>query len=505
MKRISRLLALVLALLAVVCAAAQAAEDGFSSVYTYNYDYWGEVRESPNAYRAEQVVFSTTLGLEKPMLRPQSLFARGEDLYVADTGNNRILQLRREGESFSLTRIIDAVNGAQPAGFDAPGDVFVDEAGSIYVADTNHHRVVLMDRDLNFVREYVKPEDATFEQNLSFLPSKVVVDVAGRVYCLVSNVNKGLVKYEADGTFTGFIGANAVSVNMGEYIWRRFFMTKAQREQTVNFVPTEYENCYIDPQGFIYVTNTVFSEYDLKSDAAKPIRRLNNIGNDILVKNDRYPPIGDLFWVEGSSASSSAGPCRFTDITVMDDEIYVAIDRTRGRLFGYDSQGILLWAFGTKGNMDGAFARAASIEHMGHNLLVMDQLENSITVFSPTEYGETIYAANEAYSRGEYDESAELWREVMKMNANYPLAFRGIGRAILRQDQFEEAMDYFKLAHDRPNYGRAFKLYRKVWVEKNIWIIVLILAALLVIPLVIGRVRRMKMEVMVYEHSKVKK
>ena len=140
---------------------------------------------------------------------------------------------------------------------------------------------------------------------------------------------------------------------------------------------------------------------------------------------------------------------------------------------------------------------------MGYDLLVLDQLENSVTLFQPTEYGQAIYDASETYLKGEYDESAELWRSVLKMNANFPLAFRGIGRAILRQDRFEEAMDYFRLAHDRENYGRAFKLYRKIWVEKNIGWVILILAAALIIPLGIGRIRRMKGEVITHERSKV--
>ena len=89
------------------------------------------------------------------------------------------------------------------------------------------------------------------------------------------------------------------------------------------------------------------------------------------------------------------------------------------------------------------------------------------------------------------------------MNANYPLAFRGIGRAILRQNRYEEAMDYFELAHDVDNYGRAYKLYRKEWVEKNIWWVMLIIAALLIVPLITGRIKRMKWEVSEHERSKI--
>ena len=100
--------------------------------------------------------------------------------------------------------------------------------------------------------------------------------------------------------------------------------------------------------------------------------------------------------------------------------------------------------------------------------------------------------------------SAEIWEKVLKYNANYPLAFRGIGRTLLRQDQYEKAMDYFRMAHDRDNYGRAFKLYRKEWIEKNIWWVFAVLALLLIVPVILGRIKRMKWEVIMHEQSKVR-
>lgn len=586
-KRVLTVLCCLMMLLPIVPAAA---DDGFSTSYTYTYDYWEDVQESPDAYRVENIIDSVTLGLDKldniRMKNPQSLFVRDNTIYVCDTDNNRILVIERQGSAYILTDVINEMTGAEgeaapedipeetgeeegtdepgdqteaapeetasdettaeeeaspadepndgaaapeggtegdgsgktetawdPNKFSQPYDISVDTEGYIYVADYGNQRIVKMKKNeatgqYEFIHAYIKPTDATFDQSLAFLPKKVVVDVAGRVYALCKNVNKGLVKYDSDGEFTGFIGANTVSVSMAEYIWKRYFMTKEQRAQSENFVPTEYENIYIDDEGFIYATNTVFSEYDLKSDSAKPIRRLNSVGSDILIKNDRFPPIGDLDWVADAANDNSKqdkGPSRFVDVTVMNNDIYVALDRSRGRIFGYDSQGILLWAFGTKGNTDGAFTAAISIEHMGYDILVLDRLKNTITVFTPTEYGRTIYLATEKYLNGEYDESANLWREVLKMNANYPLAFRGIGRAVLRQDKYEEAMNYFKLAHDRENYGRAFKLYRKEWIDKNFWWIILIVAALLIIPLIVGRIKRMKWEVSEYERSKIRK
>ena len=495
-----RLLALCLAVMLLVPAGALAALDGYNSVYTYSYDYWDDIKEMPDAYRVEQVLYSATLGLDVAMRKPQSLYVRDRDLYVCDTGNNRVLHLTRGADgTFTLVRIITEIAGAEPAVLKTPSDVFVAENGDIYICDKDNNRVVQADKELNFIRSFVKPDDNTFDQNLSFLPDKLVVDTSGRVYVLATNVNKGLVKYEADGTFTGFIGANPVKYTMWDYIWKTFLSTKAQRAQQASFVPTEYSNIAIDSEGFIYATNTVFSEYDLVWDNAKPIRRLNAIGNDILVKNGWYPPIGDLHWEEGSI---DYGPSKFCDITVLDNDIYVAFDRTRGRLFGYDPQGILLWCFGTKGNSEGAFLSAASIEHMGNDLICLDANNCSVTVFTPTEYGELIYQASDEYLSGHYDESADTWREVLRFNANYNLAFIGIGRALMRQENYKEAMDYFKMAYDRENYGDAYRYYRKGLIEDNVGWLVAGVAALLVVPLIIRQVKKMKWEVEENERKK---
>ena len=503
MKQMYKIAAFITALLMLfVSGSALAVDDGYSTSYTYNYDYWTEVRESPDAYRVEAVINSASLGLEKNIKRPQSLFVLNNDLYIVDTDNNRIIQTTRKDNEFKLVRIIDTLKGVEPATLSSPQDVYVDAKENIYIADTNNQRVVAVDKDLNYIKQFVKPTDATFDQNLSFLPSKIVCDVAGRLYALVTYVNKGLVKFEADTTFTGFIGANKVTTSMADYIWKAYFQTDAQRAQSEAFVPTEYANIYMDPDGFIYATTINFKEYDLLYDNAKPIRRLNGVGDDILVKNDRYPPIGDLTW---ESDSEAYGPSKLIDVTVLENDIYVAFDRTRGRLFGYDSQGIMLWAFGTKGSIQGAFTGAVSIEHMGRDLLCLDQRENSITVFTPTEYGNLIYQAVDEYTQGDYDKSAETWRQVMKNNSNYSMAFIGIGRSLMRQEKYTEAMEYFEMAHDRDNYGRAFKYYRKQWVEQNILWIVILIGAVVIIPLVIGKAKKMKWEVVMHEHKQVNK
>ena len=486
-KRFPVFLLIVLMLLQTSCAYAST--DGFSTSYTYNYDYWNEICPSPDAYRVATVITSSSLGLETAIRRPQSLYVCGDELYLVDTGNNRILQILRDGDGFTLLRIIDSFSGHENNTFNTPQDVFVTESGDIYIADTNNNRVLLLDRDLNFVREYLKPTDAVFDQSQSFLPYKVVTDHAGRVYVLATNINKGLVKFEKSGKFVGFIGASPVTTSLAEYIWKYYFLTEDQQAQTEAFVPTEYDNICMDSRGFIYAVTNTFEVGNLLNDSAKPIRKLNGLGNDILIKNDKYPPVGDLVWNE------SPGPSRFVDIAVLDNGVYVAFDKTRGRLFGYDTQGIMLWAFGTQGNYDGAFTGPVSIEHMGNDLLCLDQFENSVTVFTPTEYGNLIYDAYNQYDRGDYSGSAETWQRVLQMNANYTPVFIGIGRSLLRQEKYEEAMDCFETAHDKENYGRAFRFFRKEWVEDNIGWIVVLFILILITPIAIKIRGRIKKEI----------
>jgi len=72
MKAAIRLTALALAVMLVLpFGAALAITDGYDSVYTYNYDYWDDYKETPDAYRVSQVIYSSVLGLEKPVLKAE--------------------------------------------------------------------------------------------------------------------------------------------------------------------------------------------------------------------------------------------------------------------------------------------------------------------------------------------------------------------------------------------------------------------------------------------------
>ncbi len=461
--------------------------------YTYCYDYWGDVQYSPDAYETVDVLTSEELGLDVKLSSPQGMFVSGKYIYVCDTGNNRILEFERDDtDTIRLVRQIDSIQGdTDVKSFNSPTDVAIGEDGCMYVADMNNNRVVKLDMDANYIMEFTKPDDVTFDQSISFIPTKLAVDTAGRVYCIATNVNKGLLKYENDGTFAGYIGATPVTYDWIDYIWKRL-ATQEQRAKMENFVPTEYDNIYMDYEGFIYACTSNVSEEEVDAGSATPIRRLNMLGSDILVRNGEWPVAGDLYIGSGGGYS---GPSLFTDITAMDNDVYIGLDRMRGRLFAYDDQGRMLYCFGGNGSMNGYFKQPAAIEHMGHDLLVLDALDCSITLFTPTEYGSLIFDAIEQFQDGFYEESGESWQSVMDLNGNYDMAYIGIGRSLLRQKKYHEAMDYFRLKYDEDNYSKAYKQYRKEWVEDHIVPIIVIVLLLLTVPLLVGRIRKTKQEI----------
>lgn len=477
-----RRLLITIASLFTLCAGLFAVGD------TYIYDVWRNIQKSPDVYRVVDVVYSEDFGLDKKFSAPSNVFCTKDKLYIVDSGNNRIVEAQyTDSKKIKYLRTIDSFKA--PEGivntFANPTDVFVNKDGSFFIADRDNGRVVKLDKDLNFLLNFIEPNDATYEKGKTFLPEKVVADAKGRAYVLARNVNKGFIKYEDDGTFTGFFGAGEVTYDWTDYIWKKF-ATRAQRDQMESFVPTEYSGAYIDPEGFIYATVKNFKPFELLTDQAKPIRRLNALGNDILIKDD-LPPVGDLQW--GTTVGLDS-PSHFNDVTVLENDIYVVVDENRGRIFGYNNQGYLLYAFSNSGNIEGFFRLPVAIDHINRDLFVLDQTNGSVTIFTPTNFGNMIYDATDYYAKGEYDKSAKEWEQVLKLNGNYDLAYEGLGKSYLRQNKYKEAMEYFKTKRFKKSYSKAFMYYRKEWIEAHLGAIMVILCILVFTSFIVKFIRK---------------
>lgn len=457
---------------------------GESTNYTYNYDFWGEQTASPDAYRVGAYILGSALGVGS-FRDPQGLFIRDNRIYVCDSGNDRIVLIEAdERGNHRVTKVVSSVliDGAESP-FDYPMDLFETRDGFIYIADTDNRRVLKLDRDWNYTAAITRPDDQSIGEGMEFLPVKLAADFAGRVFVLARNINKGLLEFDSRLSFAGYMGANRVQVNVADYVWK-LISTQAQKARMDLFIPTEYNNLCLDRDGFIYATNS--------SGQVDPVRRLNAMGQDILIRNGYEDPIGDLAY---GNAGGISGRSKFIDVAALDNDSYACFDRIRGRIFMYDFQGNLLYAFGGVGNREGCFVQPAALEKLGPSLYALDSRTAALTRFDLTGYGAAINRALDEYQAGRYEASAEQWEAVLKMNGNYDLAYIGIGRAALRQGEYQKAMKYYRLKRYREGYGKAFQLYRKQWMEANLWKILLVLALVLAGPPAVKFVLRIGKEV----------
>lgn len=480
MKKIAMKIFAAVMLLCVILPLLPARTEavGLDRYYTYNYDWYNYALPSPDAYTVRYRIDPAELGVGK-LKAAVGMFVRGDELYLVDTGNNRILQLRLSEMETTLVR---EITGTEEWTLSAPEDVFVTEDGTIYIADTGNRRVLVVDKELNILSVIEQPTGATYDATVEFKPSKLAVTAGDRLYVQATGVNKGLLEFSPEGVFNAYIGASSVRFDWQDYIWK-LISTDAQVAQMESFVPTEYNNIALDHKGYLFVTTNVFEVSDLLSGAAEPVRRLNQKGKNILIQND-WLVIGDYQW-------GKTGPSRFVDVTVLDNGLYYVLDSTNNRIFAYDTQGTPLYAFGGYGTRSGYFQSPKALEHWGTDLLVLDSTSGLVTVMRQTEYGALVQEAIDTYAVGEYDASYDCWEQVLQHNGNYRLAYDGIGKILLRNGEYMEALEYLEYARDRYYHSKAFALYRKDLIEKYL---IYVVAAILILVVVLAAVKIIRKE-----------
>jgi DNA-binding beta-propeller fold protein YncE len=452
---LSGLRRVVCAILQILVVAALAGQSSASIPYrSYTYDSYQSPVPSPPAYVPDLIVTGSGLGVGD-FKAPSDIFVCPDGcIYLVDTGNNRLVQI---DPSLKSARIVDRFdNNGQVDTFNGPRGVFVGSAGEVFVADTGNSRIVELDRDGKLVREIGPPEPniaGILPERFSFRPVRLVVDQARRIFVINANTYDGIMVFDAAGEFRGFVGAPRVTPSVADVIWGRL-ATREQRERQILFLPVEYNNLDVYDGGFVYAT--------VGGPAAwNSVKKLNPAGKDVLVRNGVHEIRGDL-------NVDFAYQSEFADVAVRPYGIYSVLDRKNRRVFTYDSLGNLLYVFGTDGVQDGQFTTVDAIDSLGDRILVLDASANRVTVFTPTQYASLIHAAIAAFRHGQFDLASDLWREVLKLNANYDLAYSGIGRNLLMKGAFAEAMRYFRYGNDRKYYSKAFSYYREEVVRDNL-------------------------------------
>ena len=492
MKKLTKVLILAIVAVMLFGTIVSSAANNYDT-YTYSID--GQPLLSPAAYSAmddiscEEMDLAST-GVPKLKLANDIVSDNEGNLYIADSGNNRIVVLNKYYEyTASLDEYIDENN--KPQALKDPRGVFVtdptktaDGSSYIYVCDTGNSRVVIFDRDFNYVRTVVKPDSAILSAE-AFTPTSIAVDIYGRIFIVSTSCFEGVIVLSGEGDFTGFIGAQKVTYSLIQMIWRRF-QTKEQRAATVKNIAVAYNNITVDDDGFVYVTSNTTNPAEMKSQynsikskssAYSPVKKLNSQGVEIMKRNGFFDPGGEVA-IRGSHQVS-----QIIDIAIGNEGSWTILDTSRSRLFTYDQNGNLLFAFGNSGDLLGN-----GISYVGMTYQVIDgeyrlvMLDNAgdykITVYAPTPYCDTIMQALKNQNENNYSQSIYYWQDVLTQNNNFDLAYIGIGKALYSQGRYTEAQEMLASAYETTYYSMAFKATRNEIIAKWLLPLAIVLIAL---------------------------
>ncbi len=457
---------------------------------TYNYDYWDKVVFTPAAYVPDNSISGVSLGTTA-FSNPQDIFVAQDGLvYLADTGNNRVLILSEDMKSI-VKEITEFNNNGTTDTFNAPYGVCATADNELYIADSQNNRIVVLNlfvllgevEETEQTPELVKivenPTSDVLEEDYVFTPLKVTVDYAGRIYVVAQFMFQGVLVFEKNGQFTSFFGTIPVKISTIEKFWKKF-KTKEQREKSLMYIATEYTGIDVDPSGFLYASY-------IDSAGIQAIMRLNPNGQDVIKKGQNANLGGDL-WIDGFSDYS--GPSRIIDVVYRNKGIYSLLDAKRGRIFTYDYEGNLLYIFGGIGTQEGTFVTPVAIEAGEEKILVLDSYRAEIISFTATEYGNLINDAVELRYDGDETLAVDKWKEVLKFNENLELANVGIGKAYLTTGEYKLAMKYLKLGMSKQYYSIAYKRYRNEYLKKNLGYFMTGAVVILAAWLVFKRIRK---------------
>ena len=478
MKKLVRIFAVMFICATVFASVCQAMVP--YATYTYSID--GEVLESPDAYVPDSVIDSEYIGLEedKYLAEVTDLTVDSDNnVYITETSLNRVIILDRYYKlKFQIDEFVN--EHGIPDGFNGPQGVFISD-DYIYVCDTGNNRIVMFDKEGNYEKIVYAPESELFDEGDIYTPIAVAVDAYGRMFVVSSTTEQGIIVMNDDGSFFGFIGAQKVTYNPLDYFWRKYL--KQDDEGTISYVPTEYNNITIDENNFLYVTISSIDEASQqgainsksKSGDYAPVKKLNASGEDVMSRNGFYPPSGEV------KIAEEASPSKIIDVAIGPNKTWSIIDEGRSKVFTYDKDGNLLFAFGDTGNQSGNIASIEAITYQGDKMLLLDKTNLSFTVYRRTEYGDLLMKALINQNERRYDLAKSDWEEIMKRNNNFDMAYIGIGQAIFRAGDYDGAMSYYKAAHDTNRYSDAFGEVRKLWANKFFWIIPIVIIALCVL------------------------
>lgn len=445
-------LALVCLMALAVFPLSAAAEVPYTTFTKDSYDrtIYTQPAYAPSRVIARDIYVTDDKGEKtySPLKRPQDVYIDSKDeIYISDTDNNRIVHFSAQGEVIRVLTIPDSP-------LNQPQGIFVADNGDMYIADTGNKRIVRLNKDGELVQQFARPKSRFINDSFIYEPTNMVVDSRGFLYVVSNGSYQGIVQLDPNGDFYGFFGTNATETSWMDKI-RAAFYTKEQLSRQVRLLPSTIRSIDLDSDGYVY---------SVSGSSTEQVKKLN-IRGDNMWKNLS-------FGRKVQNSSSSPSERVLSDITVDRDGNLTVIDKTDNVVLQYDSSGNLLFywtgpvAVGTPqvGINQSPVAVATNSKN---ELFILDDALNLIQVFKPTEFGSAVHHAYSLTQQGKYQESESYWNQVVKLNALYSPAYKGLAQAAFYKGDFERAKQLYELAGDSAGYSNSYWQIRLQWFQRN--------------------------------------
>lgn len=394
----------------------------------------------PQMYDFSMVLRGTYDGLE--MSNPNDLhIAKDGQIYIADTGNNRILKFSESGD------FICSFLNNEKDGLITPKGVTTDDNHNIYIADSGNQRIVVLDRDGHFQYAHGKPDSDMLSGLAVYEPTKIAVGINGTLNVLVG---KEFMALSENNEFLGYVGSADVGFSFKNLLISMFASAK-QKKLITKVQPDTYNNFTVSDSGMLYAVS-----YGLKDQ----IKKITSVGDNIYPEGE-YGEYGLNQW------NIKVRP-NFSDIAVRGSEIIFVSELNTGRIYQYDRNGQLLSVFGGRGSGEGLFLSISAIDvDTQGNLYVLDSGYGQIQVFKPTYFNNLILEATSLYENGEYDASYEKWMEVLSFHDSYPIALTTVAKILYKNKDYVASQTYYKLVEDQEGFRKANGEVKHEWVTEH--------------------------------------
>jgi hypothetical protein len=361
---------------------------------------------------------------------PEDMVIFQNDLYVADTGNKRIVK-------FNMTTGLGTI---LLEGLSQPTGIHVNDEGELYVADKTDRVVYHYDSDMELIQTYGRPNQAIFGTDSPFVPLKVATGPRGILYVVGEGSTAGLMQLNSVGEFIGFFGTNTTNFSWLQTVSNFFGINRATN------IPTSPTNVALDEKGSVFTVSNLSNQQ---------VKKFNIASQTILSMSQGSPPV-------------SVHINNFGNIFTISQE---------GIITEYDSYGNMIFEFGglDQGNrISGLYVNPIDmLTDDDQNLWVLDKGTGKIQLLQRSEFANLVHQGLINFKEGIYD--LDQWEDVLRMNSLFALANASLARGHYRVQAYEEALRYYTIAFDRQGFSEAFWQLRYTWLEVNLATVLLVL------------------------------